>query len=83
MVELIVAGASLGGFDALAALLGALPEGYPLPLAVVQHRSVDSDDLLPVLLQRTTRLPLVEVEDKQPILPGTIYIAPANYHLLV
>jgi two-component system chemotaxis response regulator CheB len=83
MVELIVAGASLGGFDALAALLSALPEDYPLPLAVVQHRSVDSDDLLPVLLQRTTRLPLIEVEDKQPILPGTVYIAPANYHLLV
>src|SRR5689334_14423839 len=82
-IELIVAGASLGGFDALVGLLGALPADYPLPLAVVQHRSVDSEDLLPVLLQRTTRLPLVEVEDKQPILPGTIYIAPANYHLLV
>ncbi len=83
MVELIVVGASLGGFDALAALLGALPEDYPLPLAVVQHRSVDSEDLLPVLLQRMTRLPLAEVEDKQPILPGRVYIAPANYHLLV
>ena len=82
-IELIVAGASLGGFDALAILLGALPEDYPLPLAVVQHRSVDSDDLLSVLLQRTSRLPLSEVEDKQPILPGTVYIAPANYHLLV
>jgi len=82
-VELIVAGASLGGFDAVATLLGALPEDYPLPLAVVQHRSVDSDDLLSLLLQRTTRLPLAEVEDKQPILPGRVYIAPANYHLLV
>jgi len=82
-IELIVAGASLGGFDALAALLGALPEDYPLPLAVVQHRSVDSDDLLMMLLQRTTRLPLAEVEDKQPILPGAVYIAPANYHLLI
>ncbi|MFL6213563.1 MAG: chemotaxis protein CheB [Blastocatellia bacterium] len=82
-IELIVAGASLGGFDALAALLSALPEDYPLPLAVVQHRSVDSDDLLSVLLQRASRLPINEVEDKQPILPGTVYIAPANYHLLV
>jgi two-component system, chemotaxis family, protein-glutamate methylesterase/glutaminase len=80
---LIVAGASLGGFDALATLLGALPEDFPLPLAVVQHRSADSDELLPLLLQRACRLPLAEVEDKQPILPGTVYIAPANYHLLV
>jgi two-component system, chemotaxis family, protein-glutamate methylesterase/glutaminase len=81
--DLIVTGASLGGFDALAVLLGALPENFPLPLAVVQHRSVDSDELLPILLGRACRLPLTEVEDKQPILPGTVYIAPANYHLLV
>ncbi|HKP12764.1 MAG TPA: chemotaxis protein CheB [Blastocatellia bacterium] len=81
--ELIVAGASLGGYDALAALLGELPEGFPLPLAVVQHRSADSDELLSALLQRSCRLPLAEVEDKQPILPGAIYLAPANYHLLV
>src|SRR3569832_2488713 len=82
-VELIVAGASLGGFEALATLLSALPEDYPLPLAIVQHRSAESDDLLSVLLQRTSRLPLTEVEDKQTILPGRVYIAPANYHLLV
>jgi two-component system chemotaxis response regulator CheB len=81
--DLIVAGASLGGFDALATLLGALPENYPLPLAVVQHRSIDSDELLSILLGRACRLPVAEVEDKQPILPGMIYIAPANYHLLV
>jgi two-component system chemotaxis response regulator CheB len=81
--ELIVAGASLGGFDALAVLLGALPENFHLPLAVVQHRSVDSDELLPMLLQRACRLPITEVEDKQAIFPGTVFIAPANYHLLV
>lgn len=81
--ELIVTGASLGGYNALAALLGGLVDNYTLPLAVVQHRSSDSDELLSVLLQRTCRLPVVEVDDKQPILPGTVYIAPANYHLLV
>jgi two-component system chemotaxis response regulator CheB len=81
--ELIVAGASLGGFNALATLLGALPENFPLPLAVVQHRSIDSDELLSILLRRTCQLPIAEVEDKQPILPGCVYIAPANYHLLV
>ncbi|HJQ26135.1 MAG TPA: chemotaxis protein CheB [Blastocatellia bacterium] len=81
--QLIVAGASLGGFDALAALLGGLPEDFPLPLAVVQHRSIDSDELLSILLRRVCRLPIREVEDKQPMLPGTVYLAPADYHLLV
>jgi two-component system, chemotaxis family, protein-glutamate methylesterase/glutaminase len=81
--ELIVVGASLGGYDALAVVLGGLPQDYPLSLAVVQHRSVDSDELLSILLRRVCRLPVVEVEDKQRILPGTIYLAPADYHLLV
>ncbi|MFL6277939.1 MAG: chemotaxis protein CheB [Blastocatellia bacterium] len=81
--ELVIAGASLGGFDALAVLLGGLPENFSLPMAVVQHRSVDSDELLSTLLQRVCRLPIAEVEDKQPILPGRVYIAPADYHLLV
>jgi two-component system, chemotaxis family, protein-glutamate methylesterase/glutaminase len=81
--ELIVVGASLGGFQALEQVLGGLPPGFPLPIVVVQHRSSDSDDLLAILLKRKSRLPVSEAEDKQPIMPGQVYIAPANYHLLV
>ena len=80
---LVVMGASLGGFHALEILLGDLPRDFPLPIAVVQHRSSDSDELLPTLLARKSRLPVVEAEDKQHIMPGHIYVAPANYHLLV
>jgi two-component system chemotaxis response regulator CheB len=81
--ELIVIGASLGGFHALEVLIGGLPKDFPLPIAVAQHRSSDSDELLATLLRRNSRLPITEAEDKQPILPGQIYLAPANYHLLV
>ena len=81
--EMIVVGASLGGFHALEHLLGGLPQDFPLPVAIVQHRSSDSDDLLAILLKRKSNLPVTEAEDKQRIVPGQIYIAPANYHLLV
>jgi two-component system chemotaxis response regulator CheB len=80
---LIVVGASLGGFHALEVLLANLPGDFPLPIAVVQHRSSDSDELLPGLLQRKSRLAVVEAEDKQAIIPGRVFIAPANYHLLI
>lgn len=81
--ELVVMGASLGGFHALGVMLDELPDSFPLPLAIVQHRSSDSDELLVLLLNRRCRLPIVEVEDKQMIAAGRVYVAPANYHLLV
>jgi two-component system chemotaxis response regulator CheB len=81
--EIIVVGASLGGFRALEVLLGGLPGNFWLPVAVVQHRSSDSDDSLVTLLARHSQLPVFEVEDKRAITPGQIYIAPADYHLLI
>jgi two-component system chemotaxis response regulator CheB len=81
--ELIVVGASLGGLHALEALFTGLPGTFVVPLAVVQHRHRDSDDTLRTVLQRSSALPICEVEDKQMIVSGTIYLAPADYHLLV
>ena len=83
MVELIVAGASLGGLNALMQILQQIPDGFTTPLALVQHRHRDSERLLANLLQSSSRLPVVEIEDKLPIQPGAIYLAPADYHVLV
>ena len=64
-------------------LLGALPEGFPIPIVVVQHRSKDSDKLLVQLLKDATPLNVSEVEDKDALLAGMVHIAPANYHVLI
>jgi len=80
---MIVIGASRGGFMALKVLLGALPPSFPMPLAVVLHRQRESEDELALLLQQGCRLPVAEAVDKEPIQPGRVYIAPADYHLLV
>jgi two-component system, chemotaxis family, protein-glutamate methylesterase/glutaminase len=76
-------GTSWGGLAALSKLLRDLPANFGLPVIVVQHRGKDSDRLLAELLQDTTDLKVCEVEDKEPLTPGTVHIAPANYHLLV
>jgi two-component system chemotaxis response regulator CheB len=81
--SVVVVGASWGGLAALSELLKNLPGDFPVPLAVVQHRSRHADNLLAKLLQDLTPLRVVDVEDKEPLEPGTVYIAPANYHLLV
>lgn len=76
-------GSSWGGLAAMSTLLGALPGDFSLPIVLVQHRSNDSDRLLADLLQDATDLTVSEVEDKDPLTPGTVHIAPANYHVLI
>jgi two-component system chemotaxis response regulator CheB len=73
----------LGGLHALQTLFAGLPEDFPAPMAVVQHRGRDTDVTLVSLLERHSALPVREAEDKEPIRPGWIYLAPADYHLLV
>lgn len=82
-VELVVIGTSLGGFSALEILLGGLSCEFPVPIAIVQHRLAGGDDQLSLVLQVRSALPVSEPDDKDPIEPGHVYMAPADYHLLV
>jgi two-component system, chemotaxis family, protein-glutamate methylesterase/glutaminase len=79
----IAIGTSWGGLTALTTLLAKLPADFSIPVVVVQHRSKDSEPLLVRLLRDATDLRICEIEDKDPLTPGTVHIAPANYHVLV
>lgn len=81
--ELVVIGCSMGGMHALQIIFGALPKDFPVPIAVVQHRYRTSNEGLPAFLRRHAKLDVVDTTDKEWIKPGTVYLAPANYHLLV
>jgi len=80
---IVVVGASWGGLQALTTLVGALPAGFPLPTVFIQHRSRESTGALAQLLQDASHLPVCEVEDKAPVVAGHVYVAPADYHLLM
>jgi two-component system chemotaxis response regulator CheB len=81
--QAIVIGASAGALEALSTILPALPSGYALPVLVVVHLPPGKDSLLVPLLRAKCNVPVEEAEDKQPIQPGTVYVAPPDYHLLV
>jgi two-component system, chemotaxis family, protein-glutamate methylesterase/glutaminase len=81
--EIIIVGTSWGGLSALRELISGLPGDFGLPLVVVQHRHRQSDHLLTSLLQDGTTLCVCEIEDKAPIGAGNVYVAPADYHLLI
>lgn len=80
--ELVVIGASLGGLNAVRAVLSALPQQFRLPVAVAQHRDASAGDSLRFVLQEASALPVHDAEDKERIVAGRVYLAPAGYHLL-
>lgn len=81
--QIVVVGTSWGGLHALRTLISGLPGDFVVPLVIVQHRHRESNQLLATLLQEHTPMRVCEVEDKAPIEPGRVYIAPPDYHLLV
>lgn len=81
--EIVAIGSSLGGLHAVNTILLALPADYSKLVVLVQHRRLDTGELLMTLLQQRTHLIVIEAQDKQPLLAGRVYVAPTGYHLLV
>lgn len=79
----VVIGTSAGGLNALSEILSALPAGYKVPLIIVQHRAKDQKNLLEEILQTKCSVPVRQAEEKELIVPGHVFIAPPDYHLLI
>lgn len=79
----VVMGLSAGGMQALKAFIPALPSSFPLPVAITQHNSENSDGFLADYLNGLGALTVKEAEDKEPLCSGHAYLAPAGYHLLI
>ncbi len=80
--EAIVIGASAGAVQALSRILPRLPVTYPLPLLIVVHVPAEPSGLT-ALFRAKCAVRVSEPEDKEPIVPGTVYFAPSGYHMLV
>ncbi|RYZ16735.1 MAG: chemotaxis protein CheB [Chitinophagaceae bacterium] len=81
-VKLVVIGGSAGSLEVLLQVLPFLRPGLAYALVIVVHRK-SAESMLAELLAGRTRLPVKEAEDKEPLLSGTVYLAPADYHTLL
>jgi two-component system, chemotaxis family, protein-glutamate methylesterase/glutaminase len=81
--NIIVVGASAGGFEAIKTLVAGLPPDFPASVLIVWHISPDIRGILPKVLNRYETLNAAHAEDHEPIAEGRIYIAPPDRHLLV
>jgi two-component system chemotaxis response regulator CheB len=80
--KVVIIGGSAGSLEVL---IKILPRLQPIPsfaLVIVLHRKNSEDSTLEELIAIKTTVPVKQVEDKTPLVPGYIYVAPSDYHLL-
>ena len=80
---LVAIGASAGGVEALRNLVARLPGDFPAAVAVVLHLPATAKSQLADILERAGQLPAATAEHGAPLVPGTIVVAPPDYHLRV
>src|SRR5438132_13750671 len=81
--DIVVIGASAGGFEAIRRLVAGLPADLPGSLFGVWHMSPDLKGILPEVLNKFKTVPAANARDQEPIERGRIYIAPPDHHLLI
>jgi two-component system chemotaxis response regulator CheB len=81
--DIIVIGASAGGVEALRQLVRSLPADLPAAVLLTIHFPEHGTSVLPQILRRSSLLPVMHATDGEQILPGRVYVARPDYHMLV
>jgi two-component system chemotaxis response regulator CheB len=81
--KLVLIAGSAGSLQVMLSILLAMGREYPIPVLVVLHRNNVFESSLEELMSIRTNLVIKEVEEKEPILPGIVYLCPADYHVLL
>jgi|CXWL01.1.fsa_nt_gi two-component system CheB/CheR fusion protein len=76
-------GASAGGLEAVSRLLSHLPADTGMAFVVVQHMDPQRESLLPVILQKTTTMHVLQAKDGSVVAPNRVYVIPPNTHMIV
>ncbi|MBU0489160.1 MAG: chemotaxis protein CheB [Bacteroidetes bacterium] len=83
MRKIVIIGGSAGSFQIVTQILGSLPTNYPFPVVLALHRLKHVRHGFVEALSIKSKLPVKEPFDKESIKAGNVYLAPANYHLMV
>jgi two-component system, chemotaxis family, protein-glutamate methylesterase/glutaminase len=79
----VVIGGSAGSFQGVVKILAQLPKGFPLPIIMCLHRLKHVRNGFVEALSIKSVVQVTEPNDKENIRKGSVYLAPANYHMLV
>jgi two-component system chemotaxis response regulator CheB len=82
--DIFVIGASIGGIEVIKGILSGLPWDFTGSIFIVVHTTEYSPGLLPQVLNRSSKVPVLYAVHNAPILPSRVYIAPGGQrHMLV
>src|SRR6266540_4574779 len=76
--QLVVVGASAGGVEALSTLVSTLPADLAAPVVIAQHLDPTRTSHLGEILERRSTLPVRTVAGSERLMPGVVYVVPAN-----
>lgn len=82
-IKYVVIGGSAGSFRGVTKIISNIPENFPFPIILSLHRLKHVRSGFVEALELKSKLPIVEPHDKMHISGGKIYLAPANYHLII
>jgi two-component system, chemotaxis family, protein-glutamate methylesterase/glutaminase len=82
-IDLLAIGSSTGGPDALTKVLTGLPSDLPVPIVITQHMPPVFTRMFAERLDRSTPLRVFEAADGMELAPGTAYVAPGDFHLVL
>lgn len=81
--HIVVIGGSAGSFPIMNILLTQIPKDFSPPIILCLHRLKNVRHGFAEALNLKTNIRVTEPQDKEPVQPNRIYLAPANYHLLI
>lgn len=82
-VRIVAIGASTGGPPVLQTILAGLPKDFPVPLALVQHMAAGFTHGFVDWLSQSASLPVHAAGHGDCMLPGHVYVAPDDCHMMV
>jgi two-component system, chemotaxis family, protein-glutamate methylesterase/glutaminase len=82
-IKVLAIGGSAGSLNVILKILAGLKPDLTIAIIIIVHRRKNSDASLTRFFNTKSAVPVLEAEEKEPILPGKVYLAPANYHLLI
>ena len=82
-IKYIVIGGSAGSFRVITDILDAIPKDFPFTIILILHRLKHIKTGFIEALSPKSELPIIEPDDKEPMLEKRVYIAPANYHMYI